>query len=351
VIVAPSVAAVGCALAVSSLVAKPPGWSLLWWVAVIGTGIAAYVCVRRFERHGLAFAALLEMAIVFPVRPPSRLDVVIAARRPGVETQARQPTSGNGSGTKQAAIALAAALRAFDQRTRTETPVLQRVGVGAVAVSIATIIASLTLGGPAAIGRASRSRHSFVGGAAQGPGPAAVASGPPASAARSPVATGLAPTVPTGPAGPPTALASIEPALHASSATAAPTSAQVAATGAAVGGGPLGSGGAPTIATATATAPVPADNSGARNIQAPGATSAAFGTSTGNGGTVLALAVRSPSLASASGTPRRLAFRSPRVPGNDEVSAPPGNAVDRDLADTGNDGGGQPQSDAPPPAR
>lgn len=345
-IVAPAVAAVGCAVAVSILVPQPPGLRLLWWTAVIGTGIAAFMGVRRFERHGLALAALLEMAIVFPVRPPSRLDVVLtAARRPRLEALDGNATSGNGFGTKQAAVALAGALRAFDKRTRRETPILQRAGVGVVALSIATIIASLTLGGPVAVGRASRLRHSLLGGAAHGPTPAAIPSGPPASAAPFPDTVGLAPPVPTTPVGGPTAVATIEPALHPSSAAASPASAALPAAEAAVAGGSLGGGGgAPIFTTATATAPVGAGNSGANSNGAPPSTSATFGAAPSNRGTLRALAARGPRSASNDGTPSGQAASNPSSPATGGVSAPSGDPGNRDQAVARTVGGGQPDS-------
>jgi hypothetical protein len=369
-IIAPAVAAVGCSVAVSIWVPQPSGLRLLWWAAVIGTGIAAFMFVRRFERHGLALAALLDITISFPVRPPSRLAVVFtAARRPRLETHNGQATSANGSGTKQAAVALAGALRAFDKWTRRETPILQRVGVGAVMLSIATIIASVTLGGPVLVGRASRSRQSLLGGATHGPTPA-IASGPPASAAPSSNAGGLAPPIVTTPVGGSTVVARIQPTVRVASATPSLPSAPIPLAGAAVTGAPLGSGGpAPTIATASLTASVGAGNSGGSTIGSPGGTSATFGASTRNLSTVRFFAVRGPSVPSNGGAPGGLALSasgqsSPAnggapgglalsasgqsSPANGEVSSPSGDQGNRNGAGAGTDAGGQPDSGGPP---
>ena len=354
-IIAPPAAAVGSALAVSILVPRPPGLGLAWWTAVIGTGIAVFMCGRRLERHAFALAALLGMAIVFPVRPPSRLNVVFtAARLPRPETQAQPATAGNGSGTKQAAVALAGALRAFDERTRREEPVLQRLGLGAVAVSIATIVASVTLGGTATSGRASRSRHGVAGGLAGGPTQPPVASGPAANSAPLPNpvpnTAGLTPSAPTAPVGSqvPAVVQNVPPTLGAASALAAPPPAPLRAAGADVRGAALGDAGAPIVTTAAEATLVSAASDGASDSAPPA------GTPAGDGPILHATAVRNSSQPGAVRMLGAQAVGDLSVPGKGEVSAPPGVPGRGDSGGAGADGDGQPGTgdgrDAPDPA-
>jgi hypothetical protein len=296
-IVAPPVAAVIGALAVSILVPRPQGLGAAWWIAVIGTGIAVFMCGRRLERHAFALAALLGMAIVFPVRPPSRLRVVLtAARLPGAEAQARTAASGDGSGTKQAAVALAGALKAFDERTRREEPVLQRLGLGAVAVSIATIVASVTLGGTHTNERASRSRTGGVGGLAGGPSTPPAASSP---ALAPPLGSaGLAPTAPSAPAVSPVVAPAERGALGLTSSSAAaslPSTALPPVSVASPGGPSASGGGTPSVSAAAATTLVSSGSD------------AGYDPATGGGVVAAGVAALAPAASAGSATPVHVA--------------------------------------------
>jgi hypothetical protein len=123
-IVLPIGAGIAAMALLSRLFARPAGTAAFgWYVLVFGGGWAVLWVVQRVLRRLLPLAVLLEMALVFPDRAPSRLRV---ARRAGSATElakmAGAPTvRRRGETTQQAAeriLTLVAALARHDKRTR-----------------------------------------------------------------------------------------------------------------------------------------------------------------------------------------------------------------------------------------
>lgn len=101
---------------------------LAWWAAVLVGSLGAMWCVDRLTRKLAPLAALLDMAVLFPGRAPTRLRVARLAGDVGqlqaLSTQARENIEDDGgklAGTARVAeeiLALVGSLRAHDRHTR-----------------------------------------------------------------------------------------------------------------------------------------------------------------------------------------------------------------------------------------
>jgi hypothetical protein len=142
------------ALAVSvgtiELLPRPRGaLVVVWCLAVAGIALAFLRPMQRFSLRLFALAALLDMTLRFPSKPAFRPQVLLgSARIHELERQAQRSTLGNGSAARHVALAVATALRAFDERTMGDAPFVGLADVALVAIGIAAIIVSMALGAP-----------------------------------------------------------------------------------------------------------------------------------------------------------------------------------------------------------
>ena len=263
-IIAPAVAAVAGAIVVSLVVPRPADLEIVWWVAVVGTAVALFMALARIERHALSFAALLDMTLLFPCPAPSRLSVVFSAahHQPGRPQPLDDALAGD-TATKQAGVAVAGALAAFDQRTRRRAPVLQRLGLGAGAVTLSAIITSVVLAGPVTTTTSARPPRRS-GGLPPGGSPPLSSPGP-AAAGLPPVGAGaLAPSVGTVSTPPQQAAPT---GAHLLSVAAPGFALFSAATSGAGGSGAAGPGAAPASSVASIS-PEPDGDGGPLDIDA-----------------------------------------------------------------------------------
>jgi hypothetical protein len=140
--VVPLVASLGAALAVSFLVTRPEGLGVLvWWTAVAAGGTVTLVAFEPLARRTVTLAALLDLSLVFPSTPPSRLLVAWRAssdRR--LQDRLIQTRTHDGVANSRVAerMALAGALGALRQQKHRPTS-WARAGLGAFVVAAALI--------------------------------------------------------------------------------------------------------------------------------------------------------------------------------------------------------------------
>jgi hypothetical protein len=93
------------------------GDRLLWWVTLLGLGLAVALSAERLARRLLPLATLLQLAMLFPDRAPSRFRV---ARQAGSvrQLEATAASGAEGAASAEEILALVARLSAHDRRTR-----------------------------------------------------------------------------------------------------------------------------------------------------------------------------------------------------------------------------------------
>ena len=99
------------------------GWTVVWWVMVLGTPLIVLAVTDRLARRLLPLAVLLKMTLVFPDQAPKRMAV---ARKAGsTRDLARRVQEAKDNGMRDAPViaaekilVLAGALNVHDRRTR-----------------------------------------------------------------------------------------------------------------------------------------------------------------------------------------------------------------------------------------
>jgi hypothetical protein len=98
-------------------VPQDSGDRVLWWATLLGLGLAVALSAERLARGLLPLATLLQLAMLFPDRAPSRFRV---ARQAGSvrQLEATAASGAEGATTAEEILALVARLSAHDRRTR-----------------------------------------------------------------------------------------------------------------------------------------------------------------------------------------------------------------------------------------
>lgn len=118
--VVPLVLSVGAAIVAANLLPLPfsPAGRAAWWTIVLGVSALALLGADRLLRRALPLAALLDVSLAFPHRPPSRFAVL--RRTHSIEELQDRIRNGDGDASQIAAdlLALVVALDQHDRATR-----------------------------------------------------------------------------------------------------------------------------------------------------------------------------------------------------------------------------------------
>jgi hypothetical protein len=120
----PLALAVAVAVVVAVLVPELEGGARAgWWLLVVGSGVLVFVALHAVARRFLPLASLLQLALVFPGRAPSRTKIALrGTSRARLETWAREPIGARAGGDPAELAAeilgLAGALHARDRLMR-----------------------------------------------------------------------------------------------------------------------------------------------------------------------------------------------------------------------------------------
>jgi HD domain-containing protein len=125
VLIVPAVAGMAAAWVAARWLGEPAGMAetIGWWTALVAAAVGAVVVTQRLAKRLLPLTWLLHLALTFPDRAPSRLNIARRAARGRALRRAAEEARRDGMGDDAAAAAaralvLVAALGAHDRRTR-----------------------------------------------------------------------------------------------------------------------------------------------------------------------------------------------------------------------------------------